>query len=412
MKKISIIGALSIILAAIFWSLDGVFLRPHLYSLPASLVVFWEHLLGFIVLAPWLWYYRKELKFITRKQWLAVFWIALFGGALGTFFITKAFFLTNFQDLSVVLLLQKLQPVFAIGLAAIFLNEKFRQRFYLWAVLAIGGGYLVTFKYLTPNFNTGEGTLLAALFALIAAFAFGSSTTFGKYAVRTINYKLLAALRFGLTAILMFATVLYFSELALPGRPEFLILIIIVFTTGATAMFLYYYGLKKVTASQATIYELAWPFSAVIMDFIINKNVLSWSQYLGGALMIFAVYKIAKLEPVYEDIKGKVITGGGLGGKLGFHTANLEPKLANNLTTGIYLAETIVSGKNYPSLLHYGYNSLQDKMSLEVLIKDFSQDIYGQEITVKVKTKYRETKKFKNSEDAIKNIKEDYSRLA
>ncbi len=410
-KKLYFIGALSIITAAVLWSLDGVFLRPHLYSLPASLVVFWEHLLGFIVLAPFLYVYRQELKLISNKQWLAVFWIALFGGALGTAFITKALFLTHFQDLSVVILLQKLQPVFAIILAIIFLREKFRRKFYLWAGLAIIGGYFVTFKNLMPNFDTGDQTLLAALFALLAAFAFGSSTTFGKYAIRTINYKLLAALRFGLTTIIMFAVVMYLRILTLPGNQQWLILVIVVFSSGALAMFLYYYGLKKVAASQATLYELAWPVSAVVLDYIINKNMLSWSQLLGAAVLVFAVYKITTLQPVYRNIIGKVIVGQGLGQKLGFRTANLDSELAKDLTTGVYLAKTKIGNQTYHALLHYGYNSLQNRMSLELLIKNLDQDLYDQEIEVAIEYKFRETKKFKNPDEAIKKIGEDYKML-
>ena len=52
--------------------------------------------------------------------------IALTGGVIGTAAIVKALFLVNFQELSVVVLLQKLQPVFSILLASLILNEKLK----------------------------------------------------------------------------------------------------------------------------------------------------------------------------------------------------------------------------------------------------------------------------------------------
>lgn len=52
------------------------------------------------------------------------FLVALFGGSLGTLSIVKALFLVNFHHLTVVTLLQKLQPVFAIILARIILKER------------------------------------------------------------------------------------------------------------------------------------------------------------------------------------------------------------------------------------------------------------------------------------------------
>ena len=56
------IGALAIIIAALLWSLDGIFLRPHLTSISPILVVFLEHSLGFIILIPFLFIYKSELK--------------------------------------------------------------------------------------------------------------------------------------------------------------------------------------------------------------------------------------------------------------------------------------------------------------------------------------------------------------
>ena len=48
------IGALAVVVAALLWSLDGTFLRPHLTSISPTLVVFLEHSLGFIILLPFL----------------------------------------------------------------------------------------------------------------------------------------------------------------------------------------------------------------------------------------------------------------------------------------------------------------------------------------------------------------------
>jgi drug/metabolite transporter (DMT)-like permease len=78
LKNKTFIGALAVVVAALFWSLDAVFLRPRLASVSATLVVFLEHSLGFIILLPFLFIYKSELKKITKKQWLTIFWVALF----------------------------------------------------------------------------------------------------------------------------------------------------------------------------------------------------------------------------------------------------------------------------------------------------------------------------------------------
>ena len=58
-------------------------------------------------------------------------------GYFGTFFYTKALGYINYINLSVVVLLQKLQPVFAIALSSIILKEKLSKRFISLAIVAI-----------------------------------------------------------------------------------------------------------------------------------------------------------------------------------------------------------------------------------------------------------------------------------
>ena len=69
------------------------------------------------------------------------------------------------------------------------------------------------------------------------------------------------------------------------------------------------------------------------------------------------------------------------------------------------------NNKQYSGLLHYGFNSLQEKNSLEVLIQNFDQEIYDEELTIKIDYKIREVKKFKNHQQAMKSIARDYKFL-
>jgi len=346
------IGALAVVVAALLWSLDGTFLRPHLASISPTLVVFLEHSLGFIILCPFLFIYRAELKKITKKQWGTIFWVALFGGALGTTFFTKALFLTGFVDVSVVILLQKFQPIFAIFLSAIILRERFPLKFYIYASLALVGGYFVTFKD-PGSINFGSATALMAVFSLLAAFSWGSSTTFGKYSLKNINYGLLSALRFGFTMIILLIPALkYFSTLPSIESSVWKTLIIIVFTSGAVAMYLYYYGLKKIPASLATLCELVWPVSAVIFDYLFNHNILSATQIAGAVVLIVAVTLATRLNKT-KIISGVVLAGSNNGEKTGAKTANLDINLAKDLARGLYSCKVYLDGVAYRGLLYY-----------------------------------------------------------
>lgn len=421
MKKVlkpgQLAGALAIMLAALLWSLDGMFLRPQFYILPASLVVFWEHFLGFIVLSPFLYIYRAKIKTLSRKSWAAVFWISLFGGLIGTVYITKAFFAAMDGEVSfaTVVILQKLQPVFALLLARLVLKEKLPRAFYLWASLAIAASYVLAFGKHGFDIATIDWRHNAALFAFIAALAFGSSTVFGKRIANHLDYKAVAALRFGLTSILSLILIMVSGTAALTNTisaVQWQLLGIIVLTSGAGAMFIYYFGLRRLSASAATILELFWPFSALVLDYIFNDSYLNWAQSLAFLVLLMAFFKVSSLSrPKKTIFSAKVIAGQGKGRSIGLPTANLD-KNDLDIPHGIYAVTVSLEGKTYQGLMHFGFKDIFDEaVSLEVLIKDFSQDIYGQTLTVTVVEKIREVQKFAGKDELLAAITEDWRSL-
>jgi drug/metabolite transporter (DMT)-like permease len=187
-KKIYIISLGMIGLAAALWGLDGVVLTPRLNNLHVFLVVFLLHALPFLVMNFVLFKHYKELKKLDTKALYSLVWVSVFGGALGTIAIVYALFIVNFQQLSVVVLLQKFQPVFAILLATILLKEKLSKNFLAWGVVAVLGGYLLTFGFHLPYLAEGNHTAQAALLSLLASFSFASSTVFSKNLLDKVNY--------------------------------------------------------------------------------------------------------------------------------------------------------------------------------------------------------------------------------
>ncbi len=296
MKKDKLIGAFAISLAAAFWGVDGVVLTPRLYDLQSvAFVVFVIHALAFLIMNTFLFGEYGALKRFSMNDLLTFMLIALFGGAMGTMAIVHALFLVNFEKLSIVILLQKLQPIFAIALAVIFLGERMRRHYFIWAGLAIAAGYFLTFGAGLPNFDTGDNTFEAALFSLLAAFSFGISTVLSKKILGKYSFHTATFYRYGFTSLIMLlfvlSTGLYF-KFAEVTPVHWLIFLIIAVSTGSGAIFLYYYGLKKVRAVIATICELMFPVTAVILDHIINGQRLTWVQWISALIMIYAIIRL------------------------------------------------------------------------------------------------------------------------
>lgn len=319
MNKKQIWPAFLIILAAMMWGIDGSVLRPALYNLQAKVVVFSEHAIAFSIMVAlviiislislkkmpsWLKKDILSIKNLPVKGWYSVAWIAFFGGMVGTIAITKALFYVGFVPLSIPILVQKLQPVFGILLAVIILKEKPRKNFYIWAFLALLGSYFVTFGFQKPIISLENKAFVAALLGLLAAFSFGSSTVFSKAALKNLTYRAATFLRFGVTSLFVFILLILTNSLSGIGEisaKQVAILLLIAFTTGGLAIFIYYKGLKSVKASASIIYELAFPVTVIVLDYVLHGKILSIPQFIGAAIILISIIKITK-EPIPEEI--------------------------------------------------------------------------------------------------------------
>lgn len=298
MKKILAFGPLFVIIAALIWSFDGV-LRISLYSLPPAVIVFYEHLLGALILLLIGFKWFKDLKQMSGKEWLAIAIVSLFSGALGTIFYTAALGKVNYSSYSVVVLLQQIQPIWAILAASILLKEKISKKFLIWAGLGLIAAYMISFKDLTVNFSTGKGTIAAAALAIGAGFMWGTSTAISKFVLNKISFLTGTALRFMLAPIFAFMFILgekQTSTLFTLTTTQWWTLLLITFSTGMVALGFYYYGLKRTPARIATLCELAWPASAIFIDYFMFHKVLSITQIIGVIILGIVIYNVTKKQ--------------------------------------------------------------------------------------------------------------------
>lgn len=296
MKKPAFIGALAVITAAILWSIDGIF-RRSLFSLPPSVIVFWEHVLGLFIISPFVIGTLKNFKKLTKQQWRAIITVAFLSGALGTILFTAALLQVQFIPFSVVVLLQLLQPLFAITAARLLLREPLGKNFIALALVAIAGAYALSFPDLRVNLETGQGTLLAALMAAGAAACWGASTAFSKYSLKNTSVIHISALRFLFTVIFAFGFILVLNnpaDLTGVSGNQWYFLLAITFSSGLIALVIYYFGLQRIFASRSTILELTWPLSASLIGALFLDDTLTFTQWAGAAMLLFSVAMVAR----------------------------------------------------------------------------------------------------------------------
>lgn len=115
----------------------------------------------------------------------------------------------------------------------------------------------------------------------------------------------------------------------------------------------------------------------------------------------------------YEyTIYGSVIDGFKVGRKIGFPTANIKPEDDNKLIPAIGVYAVRVSWNNfiYKGMMNIGLRPTMDngkKISIEVHIIDFNEDIYHETLKIDFLRKIRDEKKFNSIEELIEQLQID-----
>ncbi|NLL52050.1 MAG: bifunctional riboflavin kinase/FAD synthetase [Peptococcaceae bacterium] len=110
-------------------------------------------------------------------------------------------------------------------------------------------------------------------------------------------------------------------------------------------------------------------------------------------------------------ICGQVVHGDERGRTLGFPTANIE--VEEDLLVpknGVYAVESEINGLSYGGMMNIGLRPTFKKKlerTVEVHFFDFEGDLYGQKLTVRIKSKLRSEKKFRGPEEIISQLHKD-----
>ena len=292
-------GYVSVLLVAVgaaMWGTDGILRVPLLEVASPSQIVLLEHLVLLLYSVPAVVLGWRFFRGLGVAQWISLLVIGWGGSALATLLFTKAFTVGN---PTVVILLQKSQPLFAIVLAAVLLRERLGWAYWPCFAVAMVGAYLISFGGLGAFAALGSAELLAAALALGAALLWGSSTVLGRLVLKDMPFHALTGARLLLAAPLLAGIVVVQGAVgglgaAFASEPGRVILLALI--PGLLGLLLYYRGLTGTRASYATLAELAFPATAVVLNWTFLGVGVSANQVLGFVLLWGAVFVLGYLN--------------------------------------------------------------------------------------------------------------------
>src|SRR5215218_9287595 len=169
------IGVAAVAVAAGLWGMDALIRRPLAQATEPATIVLGEHVVLVAVLFPVV---AAALPAVWRagpRYLTAAVVIGAGSSALATILFTEAFV---DGDPVTPVVLQKVQPLIAVSLAAVILGERPRPRFGLFLLGGLAGTWLMAFP--SPLDVSLHGRT-PALYALAAAALWALGTVLGRY---------------------------------------------------------------------------------------------------------------------------------------------------------------------------------------------------------------------------------------
>jgi drug/metabolite transporter (DMT)-like permease len=300
-RRTPVVGVALVAAGAALWGVDGALRAPLVAPGSASwsswTIVLYEHVILTMIVAPFLISRRHQLRGLDRAGWVSALFVAWGGSALATLAFTEAF---REGNPDVVVLLQKTQPLWAIAAAALVVRERPRRDLALYLVPAAVGAYLLSFGDSSPAEAASGAHGRVALLALTAAALWGSATAFGRRALRQVEAPVLAAVRFSLALPLLAVIAAERGNMAPPSAApaaDWVRLPLIALGPGLIAMLLYYRGLRVTPAPVATFAELAFPATALVVNYVFLGATIDRWQF-AGLLLLWATIAVLHRAPV------------------------------------------------------------------------------------------------------------------
>ncbi|MDY0780595.1 bifunctional riboflavin kinase/FAD synthetase [Tenacibaculum sp. IB213877] len=111
------------------------------------------------------------------------------------------------------------------------------------------------------------------------------------------------------------------------------------------------------------------------------------------------------------SLKGKVVNGKQLGGKIGFPTANIDVEEEYKLIpkTGVYVVKSTIHNQEVFGMMNIGNRPTVDgnHQTIEVHFFDFEEDLYGDILNIELIYFLRDEQKFDSINELINQLKKD-----
>jgi len=268
------VGVVSVSTSAIF---------VKLAVAPAEVVAFYRLFFSVIILLPiFLYKYVGELRDITKRDWL----FTVLAGVFLAFHFILWFESLNYTSVASSTVLVTLQPLFAFIGTYLFFKERLSVKAMVSGLMAIVGSVIISWG----DFRISGMALYGDILALVACALVTAYLLFGQDVRKRLSLITYTFIVYGFSCVTLFFYVLVTGE-PLTGYPStdwlwFILLAIIPTLLGHS---FFNWAVKYISTNVISMSILFEPIGAAILAYLILNEMVTWTQFIGGLLVMLSV---------------------------------------------------------------------------------------------------------------------------
>ena len=269
-----IIGVISISLSAIF---------VKLAEAESGVIAFYRMLFSVLIMSPLFFLkYKHELKSLNKKDWL----FTSVAGVFLAFHFILWFESLNYTSVASSTVLVTLQPIFALAGTYLFFKEKISVKAIVATVVAISGSVLIAWG----DFRVSGDAFYGDVLALIACALITGYFLFGQEVRKRLSLITYTMVVYSVSTIVLFLYVLIVDQSFGPyDSNEWLLFLLLAIVPNLLGHNLFNWAIKYVSTNIISISILFEPIGATLLAFIIFGEYLTYTQVLGGVVVIVGI---------------------------------------------------------------------------------------------------------------------------
>src|SRR5699024_1307026 len=239
--------------------------------------------------------YNNEMKSVQKKDWI----LATISGLFLALHFILWFESLNYTSVASSVVLVTLQPVFAFIGTYLFFGERFAPAAVISMFITLIGSFIIGWG----DFQVSGLALLGDILALLGAIMITGYFLLGQQLRRNLSLMTYTFIVYGISAIaLLFYNLIkgdHFFDYSIDLWGWFLALAIIPTFLGHT---LFNWALKWLSTSTISMAIVFEPIGASILAYLILKESITSSQWLGGTIVIFGLFLFIMSTTAKKDV--------------------------------------------------------------------------------------------------------------